>query len=157
MTTNMVSSLIPPQLIYNVPAELKMGDEIVVKGKLTNTVRCFSISLVADFVNDVEHNVNNHHRFDHEVNAVHINCKIDGVWSPDEVDYRPSPLASGQPFSISMRLGQDGVYSVVRNQATFFPHKIPISSIKYVVIKDDHNGHTGNVESIQSITFNFAD
>lgn len=56
-----------------------------------------------------------------------------------------------------MRLGQDGVHSVVRNQATFFPHKLPVSTIKYIMIKDDHNNHTGNVESIHSLTFNFAD
>ncbi|XP_077297737.1 16 kDa beta-galactoside-binding lectin-like [Arctopsyche grandis] len=153
----MSSPQIPPQLIFNIPGELKMGDEIIVKGKLTSNVRCFSINLVADFVDGVEHNVNNQHKFNHCANAVFINCKVDGVWSREEVDYRPSPLRSGQPFTLTMRLGQYGVYSSIKNLATFFPHKIPISSIKYVLIKDDYGGSLGTVESIQSISFNFAD
>ncbi|XP_077297218.1 uncharacterized protein LOC143918964 [Arctopsyche grandis] len=156
LATDIEPSPIPLQFIYNITSQLKIGDEVIVKILLTNGVKSFAINLLPEFRNDEDYNVNYHHRFYHSANYVHINARINGQWSENYVDYQKTPLTSGESNQITMHMGADGIHYLINNQATFFPHQIPISDIKYIMIRDDRIGGQ-SVESVQSISFNYAD
>ncbi|XP_077297083.1 uncharacterized protein LOC143918873 [Arctopsyche grandis] len=156
LATDIEPSLIPRQVVFNITSPLKIGDEVTVRILLTNDVKSFSINLVSEFRNGEQYHVNYQHRISHKSNAIHLNALVYGQWSQNSVDYKKSPLTPGESFQIKMNMGADGIHSLINNQATFFPHQIPISDINYIMIKDDHFDTQGSVESIQAIYFNYA-
>ncbi|XP_077297577.1 uncharacterized protein LOC143919239 [Arctopsyche grandis] len=129
---------IPGQLNLRVPQQLKVGDEIELQLQLRDDVKSFTVNLVSEFDKDgAMYNTNYHHRVDVPENRVILTCRIDGVWQyVTQTILDTSPVHKGERFKMSMYLGQDGIYTAVKNQLNFYPHRIPMANIKWVTITD---------------------
>ncbi|XP_077297505.1 uncharacterized protein LOC143919175 [Arctopsyche grandis] len=153
------SNALTGQVNLYVPQQLNVGDQIELQLQLRDDVKSFSVNLVSDFDKDGGmYNTNYHHRFDVPENRVLLTSRVDGDWQDkNQISVPTSPVQKGERFKMLMYLGQDGIYTAVKNQLTFYPHRIPIANIKWVTIIDSDYNQVGTGTRIQSYGFNFAD
>ncbi|XP_077297718.1 16 kDa beta-galactoside-binding lectin-like [Arctopsyche grandis] len=150
-----MSPYIDPLTNYDVPKELQVGDEIEIRGKLSDDVVSFSVNLTCDLDEDGGlKTVAFQHRFDVNNETSVLTSCIDGFWQEqDEIIIYESPFKNGERFKVTIRLDENGIFSSTDSGSHFYPHKMPISTIKHVTVCDDHFDHTGNVESVESVNF----